>query len=182
MNLKRKLFSNMFLRNMAADLFGRSAYSKTPGSFIPYFLYRIGQYQPDEYLYFPKEPYSVRYYNEMFNKLYEYKGYGIITYLQFHYAAYLGKNDFLRFLQYEIADRLKRRLQKVNRLKLQAAAEWDLTLLDLEAETNIPNGRLSKIENGLVNVEFITIARIAEALGVEIMELFNYVGPLPSNR
>lgn len=124
MELRRKLLSNMFIRNMTADLFGRSAYSKTPGDFIPYFLYKIGHYQADFYLYFPKEPYAIRYYNEIFNKLYEYKGYDIINYLEFHFNTYPNKHDFLRFLRYEIADRLKRRLQKANQLKLQAASEW----------------------------------------------------------
>lgn len=68
--------------------------------------------------------------------------------------------------------RFGQRMRKIRKHK-------GLTLLDLEAETNIPNGKLSKIENGLVNIEFITIARIAEGLGVEIMELFNYTGSLP---
>ena len=69
---KQRLFSNMFLRNMLADFGNRSAYSKTTGTFIPYFQYKIGAYQPDYYLYFPKEPYIRRYHNEIFNKLYEY--------------------------------------------------------------------------------------------------------------
>lgn len=69
--------------------------------------------------------------------------------------------------------RFGQRVRKIRKHK-------SLTLLDLEAATKISNSKLSKIENGLVNVEFITIVRIAEALGVEIMELFNYGGPLPA--
>ncbi len=114
----------MFLRNMMADLFGRSAYSKTPGAFNPYFQYKIGAYQPDHYLYFPKEPYALRYQNEIFNKLYEYKGYDIRIYLDFHYSAYKDKHDFLRFLQYEIFDRLKLRSKNVHQQKLQSAHKW----------------------------------------------------------
>jgi transcriptional regulator with XRE-family HTH domain len=48
----------------------------------------------------------------------------------------------------------------------------NLTLLDLEASTGIANGALSKIENGLKNMEFITISKIAEGLNVELYELF----------
>lgn len=58
----------------------------------------------------------------------------------------------------------------------------NLTILDLEATTGIDNGKISKIERGLINVEFYTIARIADALGVEIMDLFNYDGPLPKSK
>jgi transcriptional regulator with XRE-family HTH domain len=47
-----------------------------------------------------------------------------------------------------------------------------LTLLDLEASTGIANGALSKIENGLKNMEFITISKIAEGLQIEMYELF----------
>jgi HTH-type transcriptional regulator, competence development regulator len=79
-------------------------------------------------------------------------------------------------------DKYQKQMVKFGQRMRKIRKHRSLTLLDLESETNIPNGRLSKIENGLVNVEFITVARIAEALGVEIMELYNYVGPLPSNR
>jgi hypothetical protein len=54
----------MILRNMLAS--------------VPYFQYKIGPYQPDQYLYFPKEPFALRYKNEIFNKLHEYTGYDII--------------------------------------------------------------------------------------------------------
>lgn len=52
--------------------------------------------------------------------------------------------------------------------------EKKMTLIDLEVETGISNGKLSKIENGLVNVEFFTIVKIAEGLGVEIVQLFKW--------
>jgi transcriptional regulator with XRE-family HTH domain len=77
-------------------------------------------------------------------------------------------------------DRYEKQMVKFGQRMRKIRKHKSLTLLDLEAETNIPNGRLSKIENGQVNVEFITIARIAEALKVEIMDLFNYGGPLPT--
>jgi hypothetical protein len=121
---KQRLFTNMFLRNMMADFGNRSADYNTPGKYIPYFQYRIGCYQPDYYLYFPKEPFCVRYKNEVFNKLQEYWGYDMIKYLDFHYAAYEEKADFLRFLQYETSDRLERNSSKSFRQKLQATLKW----------------------------------------------------------
>lgn len=57
-----------------------------------------------------------------------------------------------------------------------------LTLKDLEATTGMQNSKISRIENGLTNVEFFTIVRMAEALGVEVMDLFDYDGPLPKNK
>jgi hypothetical protein len=107
MNLKQKIFSNMFWRNVLASFGERSGYSKNPGGFEPYFQYRIGDYGSDLYLYFPKEPFALRYKNEIFNKLDEYTGYDVIRYLEFHYTAYQDREDFLRFLQYELTERLK---------------------------------------------------------------------------
>ncbi len=72
MSLKQKLFSNMFLRNMLASFGERSAYSEKRGQFTAYFLYKIGNYESDYYLYFPAEPFPLRYKNEIFNKLHEY--------------------------------------------------------------------------------------------------------------
>ncbi|NII25437.1 helix-turn-helix transcriptional regulator [Pseudoflavitalea sp. X16] len=57
-----------------------------------------------------------------------------------------------------------------------------LTLQDLEATTGMQNSKISRIENGLTNVEFFTIVRMAEALDVEIMDLFDYDGPLPKSK
>ncbi len=50
--------------------------------------------------------------------------------------------------------------------------EKKMTLIDLEIKTGISNGKLSKIENGLVNMEFFTIVKIAEGLGVYPVQLF----------
>lgn len=50
-----------------------------------------------------------------------------------------------------------------------------MTLVELEVEIGITNGTLSKIENGLQNIEFITIIRIAEGLRVAAKELFKDV-------
>jgi len=47
-----------------------------------------------------------------------------------------------------------------------------LIQLDLEVKAGISRADISKIENGLKNIEFITIIKIAEALDVEVIELF----------
>ena len=120
---KQRLFSNMFLRNMWADFMSRS-FSSTTGSFTPYFQYKIGPYQSDFYLYFPKEPFAARYKNEIFNKLQEYSGYDLIKYLEFHYTKYPDKTDFLRFLQYELSERLARNSGKSRQQKLLHIREW----------------------------------------------------------
>lgn len=54
------------------------------------------------------------------------------------------------------------------------------TLQQLEGKSGISNSKLSKIEKGMINTEFLTIVRITHALEVEIVELFNYDGHLPS--
>lgn len=72
----------------------------------PYFQYRIGAYQKDYYLYFRKEPSWLRYKVEAFDKMIAMQGYDIPRFLDFHYAAYSDKEDFLRFLRYEIEGRL----------------------------------------------------------------------------
>lgn len=56
-----------------------------------------------------------------------------------------------------------------------------LTLLDLEVSTGISNGTLSKIENGLRNIEFLTILKLAETLDVEPIDLFNYKDAIPTD-
>jgi hypothetical protein len=120
MSLKQRLFSNMLLRNMLASFGNRSAYTHAPGSFEPYFQYKIGPYQSDEYLYFPKEPFALRYKNEIFNKLHEYTGYDIIRFLEFHYSAYPDHAGFLRFVNYEILERLKKQPKDSALLTAQA--------------------------------------------------------------
>lgn len=47
-----------------------------------------------------------------------------------------------------------------------------LTQLDLELEAGISRTEISRIENGLKNIEFYTIVKLAEALDVTLRELF----------
>lgn len=130
MSWKDTLFSNMFIRNMLADFGGRSASASEDGIVIPYFQYKIGKYQPDHYLYFPKEPTARRYKNEIFNKLQEYEGYDLIRYLEFHFSAYEDKQQFLRFLHFEVAERLKRKPSASRKVKYQVVADWVVTQLN----------------------------------------------------
>jgi hypothetical protein len=148
----------MFFRNMLADLGGRSRNSKTPGDFVPYFQFMIGQYQSDLFLYFPAAPFSVRYKNEIFNKLNEYTGYDIIKFLEFHYAAYQDKSEFLRFLHYEISERLKPHIRKSLLPKLQSALNWTIEkeqelkkLQDERLRNEIELGVKTIIQNQPVN-------------------------------
>jgi len=108
---------------MLADFGSRSANSNK-GKFTPYFQYKIGKYQPDYFLYFPEEPFHVRYKNEVFNKLQEYSGCDIAQYLEFHYTVYGDKVPFLKFLKYETSDRLKKNLAGKFRQKLKLLQEW----------------------------------------------------------
>lgn len=47
-----------------------------------------------------------------------------------------------------------------------------LSQLDLELKSGINRTEISKIENGLKNIEFLTIVKLAEALEAEMIELF----------
>jgi hypothetical protein len=159
MTLKHKLFSNMFFRNMLSDFGERASDSKTAGDFVPYFQFKLGQYQADFFLYFPAEPFALRYKNEIFNKLNEYTGYDIIKFLEFHYSVYNDKSDFLKFLYYEISDRLKSKtVQKSFLLKLEASLKWvsdqsqELKKLqDEELRKEIEKGVKAIIQNQSVN-------------------------------
>lgn len=47
-----------------------------------------------------------------------------------------------------------------------------LTQLDLELESGISRTEISRIENGLKNIEFYTLVKLAVALDVQISILF----------
>jgi len=47
-----------------------------------------------------------------------------------------------------------------------------LTQVDLEIKTGINNGDISRIENGQKNLEFYTLVKLADALEVELVDLF----------
>lgn len=63
MNLRKGLSSSMLFRNMMTDFGYRLAYSDVPGDFIPYFAYKIGDYENGYLLNFPKVPLALHYKN-----------------------------------------------------------------------------------------------------------------------
>lgn len=100
-----KLTNNLFLR-LIMRAFRLIPPESAAQPLTPYFQYKIGGYQKDHFLYFRREPSWLRYKVEAFDKMIAMRGYDIPRFLDFHYAAYPDKEDFLRFLRYEIEDRL----------------------------------------------------------------------------
>jgi hypothetical protein len=112
---------------MLADFGFRSPHFLRKYEFTPYFQYKIGKYQPDYFLYFPRQPYVQLYKNEIFSKLSEYSGFDVDHYLEFHYSAFDDKKEFLRFVRYETSERIKwlaARKPSAYRLCLETALTW----------------------------------------------------------
>jgi hypothetical protein len=124
MGLREKMFSRIFYRSILTDFGQRTPLSFKAKKFVPYFQYKIGPYEAGYILLFRKEPTLGVYKHEIFNKMYEYSGYDIIRYLDFHFAAFADKSEFLRFLSYEVSERLKLPIPARYRLKLQSTQTW----------------------------------------------------------
>jgi hypothetical protein len=124
MGLREKMFSRIFYRSILTDFGQRAPLSFKAKKFVPYFQYKIGPYEAGYVLLFRKEPTLGVYKHEIFNKMYEYSGYDIIRYLDFHLAEFADKNEFLRFLSYEVSERLKLPIPARYRLKLQSTQTW----------------------------------------------------------
>jgi transcriptional regulator with XRE-family HTH domain len=71
-------------------------------------------------------------------------------------------------------------LEKLGKRIKQLRKHKNLTLLELEAISGINDSDLSRYEQGKENLEFLTIYKIAKALEVEVYDLTNYEGALPS--
>jgi len=56
--------------------------------------------------------------------MYEYSGYDLVRYLEYHYEAYENQADFIRFLFYEVSERNNRHVPKTYKLKLHTASNW----------------------------------------------------------
>jgi len=121
----------------------RTPYAAKTKTFVAYFQYKIGPYQSDYYLYFAKQPYLQVYKNEIFNKMYEYEGYDLIRYLEIHYAAFVDKPDFIRFLRYEIVERQKQPVPKTHKLKLEVTSDW---IAEKQAATQAAQERILKTQ------------------------------------
>lgn len=131
MAVPNKWFDKIFFRPVLAAFGFRSPHSMKEYDFKPYFKYSIGSYKRDYILYFTKQPYNQLYKNEIFAKMIEYRGHDLINYLDFHYAAYDDKKDFIRFLRYEASERLKTTRTDSNKtgisyykLNLEMTLEW----------------------------------------------------------
>ena len=59
--------------------------------------------------------------------------------------------------------------KKLRELRLKKS----LSQLDLELESGLNRTEISRIENGLKNIEFMTIVKLAQALDVELQDLFS---------
>jgi hypothetical protein len=76
--------------------------------FTPYFQYKIAPYEEGYLLYFTEKPNRSGYKDAIFKKMNEFSGHTIAAYLDHHYTAYDDKKDFLRFLRYELHERIMR--------------------------------------------------------------------------
>jgi transcriptional regulator with XRE-family HTH domain len=65
-------------------------------------------------------------------------------------------------------------LKKFGKRLRQIRKQRNLTQLDLEVETGIYEAEISKMENGMQNVEFFTLSKLAFAFKIEILELFKF--------
>ena len=70
-------------------------------------------------------------------------------------------------------DRYTYELEKLGKQIRKLRKQMNLTQVDLEVRCGVDNGDISRIENGRKNLEFLTIVKLAEALGVELNELFS---------
>ncbi len=112
MSVFKKLYEQPFIRFLV-NIFGLESFIRKPyRDFTAYFQYRIERYKPDYFLYFPRSPYRNVYIHELFRKLCSYHGYELTQFLEFHYKPFADKKEFLRFLHYEIAVRLKAKTPK----------------------------------------------------------------------
>jgi transcriptional regulator with XRE-family HTH domain len=73
-------------------------------------------------------------------------------------------------------------LEKLGKRIKQVRKHKNLTLLELETISGINDSDLSRYEQGKENLEFLTIYKIAKALGVEVHVLTDYSGALPESK
>ena len=73
-------------------------------------------------------------------------------------------------------------LEKLGKRIKQVRKHKNMTLLDLETISGINDSDLSRYEQGKENLEFLTIYKIAKALGVDVHVLTNYDGDLTGEK
>lgn len=65
-------------------------------------------------------------------------------------------------------------LKKFGKRLRQIRKEKSMSQVDLEVSSGIYIAEISKMENGLQNIEFLTLSKLAFALGVEIQDFFRF--------
>jgi transcriptional regulator with XRE-family HTH domain len=73
-----------------------------------------------------------------------------------------------------IAEFHNEQLKKFGRRLRQIRKQRKLTQLDLEVETGIYEAEISKMENGMQNIEFLTLSKLAFVFKIEIQEFFKF--------
>jgi transcriptional regulator with XRE-family HTH domain len=65
-------------------------------------------------------------------------------------------------------------LKKFGKRLHQIRKQRNLTQLDLEVETGIYEAEIIKMENGMQNIEFFTLSKLAFTFKIEIQEFFKF--------
>lgn len=68
--------------------------------------------------------------------------------------------------------RYKQEVEKLGKRIRSIREGQSMSQLDLEVVSGINRTEISRIENGLKNLEFMTLVRIADSLKVELNQLF----------
>src|SRR5271167_4947782 len=132
--------NNLFLRALLRA-FRLTAPDSAEQPLIPYFQYKIGPYQRDHFLYFRREPSWRRYKYEAISKLNAMGGYDIPRFLDFHYLAYADKEDFRRFLRYEVAERVA----YIQKHPKAAHHEYEIVLKWLAEKEQLATAKISAV-------------------------------------
>ena len=70
--------------------------------------------------------------------------------------------------------RINRELIAIGKRIRQLRLGRGLSQLDIEVATGIANADISRIEAGKKNVELVTLIKLSVALGVSLVDLFDY--------
>lgn len=97
------------------------------------------------------------------------------------FAVLLGRNIYGNNVQFNARqysgmakEKYFKDLKKFGRRLVQLRTMKDLSQRDLSYACEIDNSKISKIEQGKINVTFTTIVQLAEALEVSVSELMDY--------
>ena len=80
----------------------------------------------------------------------------------------------MNLLPYMVEDKYTYELREFGKLVKKYRLSKGLRQLDLEISTGIDRTDISKIENGMKNLEFYTMVRLSDALKLPLEEFFKY--------